>query len=44
MDETKEIPQDLHSLIIAKHTDGFGDRSFKLSKVPVKNVGSILFK
>lgn len=45
MGKSKELSQDLHNLIVAKHNDGIGYRRMsKLLKVPVSTVGAIIQK
>ncbi|XP_072279516.1 uncharacterized protein [Pyxicephalus adspersus] len=45
MGKSKELPQDLHKLIVAKHTDGIGYRRIsQLLNVPVSTIGAIIRK
>ncbi len=41
MGKSKDLSQDLHNVIVAKHTDGIGYRMISiLLKVPVSTVGA----
>jgi len=45
MGKSKKLSQDLHNLIVAKHTDGIGYRRISiLLNVPMSTVGAIIWK